>query len=379
MRNQILLVLSIIFMSACNKSTSNETQNQDSTQINQDSLSQVLQEDTKLKPVYITDTTQHDTDDPAIWVHPTDPSKSLVIGTDKDENGALYVYDLQGKIVKIVDGLKRPNNVDIEYGLMLNGKKTDIAIAAERLTHKLRIFSLPEMEEIDGGGIEIFVGETGENFRDLMGISIYKNPKDEKIYAIAGRKSGPTDGTYLWQYLLSDNGKGKVKAELVRKFGNYSGKKEIEAIAVDDALGYVYYCDENVGVRKYYADPEKGNEELALFATEGFTDDNEGISIYTLEDGTGYILVSDQQANQFHIFPREGSKENPHQHDLIKIIKTSTNHSDGCEASNVAFNDTFKNGLFVAMSDNKTFHFYKWEDIAGNDLKIAPNGKLKVE
>ncbi len=374
MKNQIFILLMIGSLAACSKNLSNKTQEISGTQINKDSTA-TAQDTEVLKPVYITDTAQHDTDDPAIWIHPTDPSKSLIVGTDKDKDGALYVYDLQGKIIKVISGLKRPNNVDIEYGLVLNGKKTDIAVASERFTHKLRIFSLPDMKEIDGGGIEIFVGETGNEFRDLMGISLYKNPKNEKIYAIAGRKNGPTDGTYLWQYELSDDGSGNVKANLVRKFGKFSGKKEIEAIAIDDALGYVYYSDETVGIRKYYAEPEKGNEELALFGTEGFTRDNEGISIYTIKDGTGYILVSDQEVNQFHIFPREGSKDNPHQHDLIKIIKVSANKSDGSEVSNVAFNDTFKNGLFVAMSDNKTFHFYKWEDIAGEDLKIAPNGE----
>jgi 3-phytase len=25
--------------------------------------------------------------------------------------------------------------------------------------------------------------------------------------------------------------------------------------------------------------------------------------------------------------------------------------------------------LFVVMSDDKTFHYYRWEDIAGADLK----------
>jgi len=44
---------------------------------------------------------------------------------------------------------------------------------------------------------------------------------------------------------------------------------------------------------------------------------------------------------------------------------------------NIALNDTFKSGIFVAMSDNKTFHFYKWEDIAGEDLKIAPKKHQK--
>ena len=53
-----------------------------------------------LTPVLITEQAQHDTDDPAIWIHPTDPAQSLIIGTDKNEDGALYVYNLQGKIIE---------------------------------------------------------------------------------------------------------------------------------------------------------------------------------------------------------------------------------------------------------------------------------------
>jgi len=160
-----------------------------------------------------------------------------------------------------------------------------------------------------------------------------------------------------------------VKAKLVRKFGIYGGKKEIESIAVDDELGYVYYSDEGVGVRKYYAEPNKGNEQLALFATTSFTEDHEGISIYQLSKTTGYILVSDQGANKFHIFTREGTAKNPHEHTLLKIVKVKANNSDGSEVVALPFNNTFKKGLFVAMSDDKTFHLYRWEDIAGKELK----------
>lgn len=365
-----LIALAIVLFNACNSNTSDGKQKEDK-QTEASATNDTLLQTSTLEPIFITDTTKHDTDDPAIWINPANPAESLVIGTDKDEDGALYVYDLKGKIVesKVVRGLKRPNNVDIEYGLMLNGKPTDIAVVAERLTSKIRIFSLPDMKPLDNGGIEVYQGEKGKDFRNLMGIALYKRPSDKSIFAIVGRKNGPAQD-YLWQYELEDDGKGMVKATLARKFGKYSQKKEIEAICVDDKLGYVYYSDENVGVRKYYADPEKSGEELALFATTGIKDDNEGISIYELDDKTGYILLSDQQANQFHIFPREGTKDNPHQHDLLKIVKVSTNKSDGSETVSIPLNDTFKKGLFVAMSDNKTFHFYKWEDIAGKDLKV---------
>nr|WP_068887798.1 phytase [Pedobacter panaciterrae] len=323
-----------------------------------------------VKPLHVTEPVQFDSDDPAIWVNPEDPAKSLVIGTDKDENGGLYVFDLKGKIIKdkTVKGLKRPNNVDVAYGLMLGGKKIDIAVTTERMTHKLRIFSLPDMTPIDNGGIPVFEGESGEMYRDLMGIALYTSPEGQ-IYAVTGRKTGPQDGSYLWQYLLEDSGSGKLKATLKRKFGKYSGKKEIEAIAVDNELGYIYYSDEQFGVRKYYADPAKGNEELALFAREGFTEDHEGISIYKTTDTTGYILVSDQSANQFKVYSREGSKD-ANDHPLITNIKVSTNQSDGSDIYSKPLNDDFKHGLFVAMSDNKTFQYYRWEDLAGKLLKV---------
>lgn len=331
----------------------------------------IVENATPVQPVRITEKVGFDSDDPAIWVNPKDPAKSLVIGTDKSATGALYVFDLEGKIVPslVVKGLKRPNNVDLAYGLKLNGTATDIAITTERITHKLRIFSLPDMKAVDGGGIPMFEGETGAEYRDLMGIAVYTS-KSGQIYAIVGRKTGPKDGSYLWQYLLSDNGAGQVKAQLVRKFGQYSGKKEIESIAVDNEQGYIYYSDEQHGVRQYYADPQKGNEELSIFGTTGFMDDHEGISIYKTSASKGYILVSDQGANRFQIFSRESKSTKPFEHRLLKIVKVTAGHSDGSEVVNVPLNATFKHGLFVVMSDDKTFHYYRWEDIAGKELKI---------
>ena len=319
-----------------------------------------------LQPRHVTEPTRHDTDDPAVWINYADPAQSLIIGTDKDQDGALYVYDLQGNIMedKVVRNLQRPNNVDVEYGLLLNGEPTDIAVTTERFTHKLRIFSLPDMQAVDGGGIPVFEGETGEEFRDLMGIALYKRPDDGEVYAIVGRKNGPTDGTYLWQYRLFDDGSGNVGAELVRKFGQFSGQKEIEAIAIDDSLGFVYYSDEGVGVRQYYADVEKGNKELALFATEGFVADQEGISLYYESDSSGYILVSDQDAGEFHVFARRGEGGDPTEHPLLAVVPLSTQSSDGSETVSYPLPPHFPSGLFVAMSEDKTFQLYDWKDLS---------------
>ena len=329
-----------------------------------------LQETTKniaIKPLRVTQKVANDTDDPAIWVNKEDPAKSLIIGTDKgndDGIGALYVFDLDGSILHKVDSIRRPNNVDIAYDFELGGERVDIAVCTERYANAIRVFTLPDMKAIDNGGIPVFVGDS---LRAPMGLALYTNPVDKKIYAIVGRKYGPKAG-YLWQYELFARD-GAVKGRLTRKFGQFSGIKEIEAIAVDNELGYVYYADENVGVRKYYADPDSSNTELALFAQKGFADDHEGISIYKKDGSSGFILVSDQQANRFHIYPREGSASNPHHHPRLKSVFLSTLESDGSEVTSTALNDAFRAGLFVAMSDDGTFHYYHWDDIAGEDLE----------
>ncbi|MBD3166936.1 phytase, partial [bacterium] len=290
----------------------------------------------RLEPVVVTDATLHDTDDPAIWVHPDDPARSLVIGTDKEEEGALYVFDMEGRVdeERTVRGLRRPNNVDVEYGILLDGKEIDIAVTTERLENRLRVFQLPEMTPVDGGGLPVF---EGTEQRAPMGIALYKRPADSAVFAIVSRKTGPS-GSYLWQYRLNDNGEGTIVAEKVREFGAFSGGDgEIEAIDVDDALGYVYYTDEAAGIRKYHADPDRPDaaQELAVFGQERFKEDREGISIYELDGRTGYILVSDQQRNAFQVFRREGFEGDPHDHIYLKTVYISTNESDGSEVVSV--------------------------------------------
>src|SRR3546814_9267545 len=67
--------------------------------------------DDALQPVAVTQVTPHDADDPVIWIHPNDPSKRIILGTDKDSDGGLYAYDLEGAIVNKVTGLNRPNKI----------------------------------------------------------------------------------------------------------------------------------------------------------------------------------------------------------------------------------------------------------------------------
>ncbi len=317
-----------------------------------------------LRADVVTQTVANDSDDPAIWIDTSDVSRSLIIGTDKgDSTGGLYVFRLDGTIdsARTRRPLRRTNNVDIITGVRLGGALVDIAVTTERGASALRIFRLPDMTPIDGGGIRVFDGDAT---RAPMGVALYQRPSDGATYAIVGGKGGPAEG-YLWQYRLEDAGNGTLKGTKVRAFGRYSGKKEIEAIAVDRALGYVYYSDETVGIRQYRADPDvpSADQELALFGTTGFVSDHEGIGIYPTSDSTGYLLVSDQQGQRLRVFTREGKPGAPYDHALLAVIPVDALETDGLEVTTRALSPAFPEGMLVMMSTDKTFHYFDFRKV----------------
>lgn len=311
-----------------------------------------------IPPSIVTDTVPNDTDDPAIWIHPADLSKSMILGTDKDANGGIYAFDLQGKIIpgKVIKPVGRPNNIDVQQGIAVGDTTIDIAVFTERITEKIRVISVPEMEYIDNGGIKVFEGEATKDERACMGISIFKDPADGQVYAFVSRKNGPS-GSYIWQYRLirSDS---TFTGEVVRKFGEFSGKGEIEAIAVDDELGYIYYSDESKGIYKYYAHPDSGDQYLAVFGLNDFTEDREGIAIWPTSAGKGYIVISDQQDHSFEVYTREGIETDPNQYSSIANLKLSTVETDGCEIYADSLSPAFPEGIMVAMSEDGVFHYY---------------------
>lgn len=312
----------------------------------------------EVAPTLKTEKLPHDSDDPAIWINRENPEQSIVFGTDKDEvNGGVYAFDLDGKIIKekSLTGVSYPNNVDIEYGFKLtDSTETDIMMFTEREKNQIRLYSVPDMKPLDNGGYKVFTDETNIEMKRPMGISIYKNPKTGEVSAFVSRKAGPTQG-YLYQYALVSDSLG-VHANLLRKLGTFSGQKEIEAIAVDDALGYVYYSDEGVGIRKYHADPKQGDKEIALFGGEYFKDDIEGIAIATYGGDNGFLIVSNQQDHSFNIFKRSDNS-------FVKTINLGTIETDGCDVVTESLGKKFPNGLFVSMNDQQDFFYHALDSL----------------
>src|SRR4030095_5644226 len=140
--------------------------------------------------------------------------------------------------------------------------------------------------------------------------------------------------------------------------------------AVDDELGYVYYADEAAGIHKWMADPDGpgAERELAFFGTSGYEQDREGIGLYTLANGTGYIVTVDQLAGDsiFHVYKREGEQGRPHDHsaELLRF-KGGADGTDGLEVASTSFGAAFPDALVVAMnSARRNFVIFRWSDIA---------------
>jgi 3-phytase len=346
-------------------------------------LSQALE----IEAEYSTASLSNDPDDPAVWVHPTDPSGSLILGTMKvaAPAGAVVAFGMDGQIRQVISGIDRPNNIDVEYGLQLGGKRFDIAVVTERLARQLRIFRIEPTDGrlVDIGAVPVLQGQPGEAGAP-MGIALYRRPRDGATFAIVAPKEGPRQG-YLWQYRLADAGAGRVGATLVRRLGNFSAtsirdENEIEAVAVDDALGYLYYSDEADGIHKWHADPDHADaaRELAHFARTGFRGDREGIAIYALPDGTGYIVVTDQidEDSEYHLYPREGAAGNPHDHSReIAVLRGGADATDGIEISSRPLGPGLPSGVLVAMNSGpRNFLVFRWQDIAAAvkpELRLA--------
>ncbi len=267
-------------------------------------------------PVVATAQVTDDPDDPAIWVNRSDPARSLIFGTNKVKapTGRWWRSASTAPSARCSPASIARTTWTSSTGLRVGGELVDIVVVTERLKNQLRVFRIaPDgsgFAEISSPGrVGVFKDRSGEEAAP-MGIGLYRRAarrrrlRDPQPQGRAARRATPG-------VRLDDDGAGRVQATWVRTFGQFSGVSEIEAIAVDDDLGYVYYADEGDGIHKYHADPDRPDaaRELAHFGLTGFNADREGIAIYARDDKTGYIVCTDQldRSSEFHVYRREGA------------------------------------------------------------------------
>jgi 3-phytase len=318
-------------------------------------------------PSVETDPSHHDgdtADDTAIWIHPTDPSLSLVIGDDKD--GGLMVWGLDGKEVQYVDG-PGYNNLDLRYNVPLagtfstGGAHTTVALVgvSDAGESQVDFFKVnPGTRRLEAAGS---VGLSIEPYGGCM----YHSPSSGKYHFIAPDEEGMTV-----QVELRDGGNGQVAGTVVRTFdvGDVT-----EGCVADDVLGHLYVGEEDVGIWKYGAEPSTGSARTQVDAVGAghLVADVEGLSIYYAGSDQGYLIASSQGDSTVAVYTREGSNSFRGNFDVgaTGTIDEVT-ESDGLDVTNVPLGGPFGLGLF-AIHDHENsggtasnVKFVPWSSIA---------------
>ncbi|MFH1139935.1 MAG: phytase [Pseudomonadota bacterium] len=326
--------------------------------------------------------TPPDADDVAFWHHPTDPTKGLVFATQKKAGYSIYDSNA-ATLVDVNPGNIRYNNVDVVYGFSLNGQQADLAVFSDRIGDKFAVYQIQEnppylTNVTDPDANVLFGGEPGEN--TAYGMAIYKSPVNGRVYAFVTQAD-----TYLVrQFELLDN-QGTVGWNLIRTVTLSGGDDDevAEGIVVDQEYGMVYICQEAVGVYRMDAEPGVSPVDVELTEDDMIVEegdynlikDIEGISIYYLNNGQGFILISSQGSNTFSVFQRVGN-------DFINSFTVIDNgldidgsqECDGLDITNFPFGSDFPNGLVIVQDGQDTtddptdvgtnFKWIKWEDVA---------------
>ena len=301
-------------------------------------------------------------DDPAIWVHPTDPAKSVVIATDK--NLGFYVYDLDGRLLQTVaDG--RMNNVDLREGFVVNGKARTLVAASNRTTKSIALYFFDAAtRRLVSAGAEVPTG-----FTDPYGLCMYAAADGSGHYVFVNDSA---DGRVRqWKITASE---GRAAGVRVREFvvGTQS-----EGCAADDESGHLYIAEEDGGFFKYSARADGGDARREIDRVDGpngLKADIEGVSIWRGQGGRGYLVLSNQGTDSYAVYRREGDNAFV---GIFHVVADAArgvdgvSETDGLDVSSAPLGPRFPDGLMVvqdgrnlAPRERQNYKFVSWLAIA---------------
>jgi 3-phytase len=293
-------------------------------------------------------------DDVAVWMHPTDPSLSTVIGTDK--LGGLAVYDLSGKQLAYYADSK-PNNVDIRYNFPLGGQRVALVVTSDRTTDALRAYKVDpttrRLEHVSARRMSVGIG--------LYGLCMYRSPSTGKYYAFDSDSSGT-----LQQWELFDDA-GKVDARKVRQIAVGT---TTEGCVADDETGALYIAEEDVAIWRYDGEPSTGTTRTKVDGVGAgrLVADVEGLSIYYGGGGSGYLVASSQGSNSFVVYDRRP----PHAAVKTFTVDAGTvdavSYTDGLDVLSTPLGAAFPEGVFIAQDDRN--------DSGNQNYKLVPWGRV---
>lgn len=297
-------------------------------------------------------------DDPAIWVNPSNPAQSTIIGTDKQ--GGLAVYDMGGKQLQYL-AIGDMNNVDIRTGFSLGGQQVALVTAGNRTNNSIGIYKVnPSTRLLENVAARVITTTS------VYGSCMYK-ATDGTVYYFINSKSGAVE-----QWKLFDNGSGKVDGTKVRTF---SVGSQTEGCVANDQTGDFYIGEEAVAIWKYSASPTGGTTRTQVDKTGSgghLTSNIEGLTIAYAPSGT-YLMASSQGNSSYVVYRLSGGTAT-----YVKTFKIvdgggidGTSGTDGIDVYAGNLGSSFPSGVFVSQDGsnpggNQNFKLVPLQLILGN-------------
>ena len=348
-------------------------------------------------------------DDPAIWVHPSDSTASIVIATAKE--GGLRVYDLDSAELQSLpatpapraDGIDgRYNNVDIAYGLQLGGRVVDVAVVSDRYNDQLRFFTIdpagagagtPLVEVTDAELPFLFSPDraTVENEQTAYGLAVWQ-PRSGETYAVVTQEGAARLALVRLEASADRIGYTDVATtELPSSFPLPDGTTwapcaepgvgpQFEGLSVDQRNGVLYAAQEDVGLWRMPLPFASGDPELidrvkdfgvhdaydpateectpvdpeaTGFGGDVLEADAEGVDLYYGPGATGFVIVSSQGDDTYAVYRTQGSNR------LVGTFRIDgegvdpVNGSDGLAVTNRVVGE-YREGLLVTHDEPET-------------------------
>lgn len=300
-------------------------------------------------------------DDSAIYINKKSPGKSLILGTDK--NSGLSVFDIKGnRLQEFPDG--EQNNVDIRYNFPLGNEKIPLIATGNRTTNTIDFYKVNQ----ENNSVERVSVKEHPAGLEIYGSCFYKSPKTKKYYYFVNSKAGE-----VVQWEVQGGTDANIILTEVRRFLVGS---QVEGCVADDNYEAFYIGEEKVGIWRYQAEPNSGEERYLIDGTDPETGhlvaDVEGLALYRIGKKHGYLVASSQGENAFTIYRRDNGNY------VGKFAVTyqgiPVENCDGIEIASNYLGFGYQTGMVVVQDGNKThsrqsFKMVPWHSLA---IKFFP-------
>lgn len=368
-------------------------------------------------------------DDPAIWVHPDDSDRSLVVATAKE--GGLRVYSVAATELQSLPATPAPradgvpgryNNVDIAYGLDVDGAATDVAVVSDRYNDQVRFFAIDPagadagtpLTEVTAPELDFLFSpdrETVAEDRTAYGLAVYQHRG--ATYAVVTQEGTTTIATV--RVTTGPDGVGYTEVEHLDMPGEFplpdgttwvpceepGVEPQLEGVAVDRRTGTLYATQEDVGLWRVPLPLGSGEPRLIdrvkdfgvhdaydpeteectpvdptapSYGGTNLTADAEGVDIWYGPGRTGYVVVSSQGDDTYGVYALSGRNRALGTFRVAGDGVDDVDGSDGLAVSNAPVGE-YESGLLVTHDEPETgpdadpdrdatgFSYVHWGDV----------------